>query len=111
ANNPRDALNRLETMALMSKVELPLFALRSQVSSAIDVVVQMSRHIGSRRLVTQISEVDPLGDDGKYRLRDIFTMAAPGKDGKDMQLTWTGERSAMAGRLRPAEQELVTPLV
>ncbi len=46
ANNPADALNRLETMALMSKVELPLHALRAQVSSAIDVVVQMSRHIG-----------------------------------------------------------------
>ena len=45
ANNPADALNRLETMALMSKVELPLHALRAQVSSALDLVVQMSRHI------------------------------------------------------------------
>ncbi len=132
ANNPRDALNRLETMALMSKVELPLHALRSQVSSAIDVVVQMSRHIGSRRLVTQISEVDPLGDDGRYRLRDIYTLSTgpsgdPGatsggtsgatsgggdeKDVKEVQLKWTGERSAMAGRLRPSEQALLTPLV
>ncbi len=118
ANNPQDALNRLETMALMSKVELPLYALRAQVSSAIDIVVQMSRFIGGRRLVTQITEVDPLGDDGHYRLRDIFRLAprpdAPGQSealkDKTLQLTWTGERSAMSGRLRPDAQTLVTDL-
>jgi pilus assembly protein CpaF len=118
ANNPQDALNRLETMALMSKVELPLYALRAQVSSAIDIVVQMSRFIGGRRLVTQITEVDPLGEDGHYRLRDIFRLALPSGDqdkgdavkGKTLELTWTGVRSAMAGRLRPDVQPLVTDL-
>lgn len=118
ANNPRDALNRLETMALMSKVELPLYALRAQVSSAIDIVVQMSRFIGGRRLVTQITEVDPLGEDGHYRFRDIFRLAPRAADDtkseaardKSLQLTWTGERSSMAGRLRPDEQALITDL-
>ncbi|MBI1337419.1 MAG: CpaF family protein [Phycisphaera sp.] len=116
ANNPRDALNRLETMALMSKVDLPLHALRSQVSSAIDVVVQMSRHIGSRRLVTQISEVEPMGEDGRYRLKDLFlldhdpTKSTEAGD-KVLQLTWTGERSTLAGRLRPRDEKLVTPAV
>ena len=118
ANNPRDALNRLETMALMSKVELPLYALRAQVSSAIDIVVQMSRFIGGRRLVTQITEVDPLADDGNYRFRDIFRLAPRAAEDekseavkdKTLQLTWTGERSSMAGRLRPDEQDLVTDL-
>lgn len=112
ANNPADALNRLETMALMSKVELPLHALRAQVSSAIDLVVQMSRHIGGRRLVTQITEIDPLGEDGKYRMRDLFTLQPrPGdKEGKDLQLTWTGERSAMTGHLRPEERALLNDL-
>jgi pilus assembly protein CpaF len=113
ANNPHDALNRLETMALMSKVDLPLHALRAQISSAVDVVVQMSRHVGARRLVTQITEIDPLGDDGQYRMRHVFTMQpAPGPAGeKAMQLTWTGERSAMTGRLRPEELLLVDDLV
>jgi pilus assembly protein CpaF len=112
ANNPFDALNRLETMALMSKVELPLHALRSQIASALDMVVQMSRQIGGRRLVTQITEIDPLDDHGHYVLRDIFTMArkAGEKDEKGMQLVWTGERSAMAGHLRPHEQADVTDL-
>jgi pilus assembly protein CpaF len=110
ANNPGDALNRLETLALMSKVELPLHALRAQVASAIDLVIQMSRHIGGRRCVTQITEIDALGDDGKYRLRDIFTMKMHQKENeeKEVQLTWTGERSSMAGNLRPSEERLVT---
>ena len=108
ANNPADALNRLETMALMSKVELPLHALRSQISSAIDLIVQMSRHIGGRRLVTQITEVQPIGDQTQYRVEDLFTMqpAETDQGTKGMQLTWTGTRSAMAGRLRPSEREL-----
>lgn len=121
ANNPSDALSRLETMALMSQVDLPLTALRAQVASAIDVVVQMSRQIGGRRLVTHITEIDPLGEDGKHRLRDIFTMQhvphahGPGhvvdkKADKRMQLTWTGVRSAMAGKLRPHDQRSVTRL-
>ncbi len=110
ANNPRDALNRLETMALMSKVELPLAALRAQVASAIDVIVQMTRHVGGRRLVTQVTEVDPLGEDGQYRLRELFAQrpGADEDDDKAMQLLWSGERSALAGRLRPAEVALVT---
>lgn len=99
ANNPSDALNRLETMALMSKVELPLMALRGQVASAIDLVVQMSRQIGGGRLVIQITEVGPVGDDGHYRLRDMFTLrpTAGHEQDKQMQLTWTGTRSSMAG--------------
>lgn len=121
ANNPSDALSRLETMALMSQVDLPLTALRAQVASAIDVVVQMSRQIGGRRLVTHITEIDALGDDGKYRLRDLFTLkpvaTIPGttssgggdkKSDKRLQLSWTGERSSLAGRLRPHEQRMVS---
>jgi pilus assembly protein CpaF len=108
ANNPADALNRLETLALMSKVELPLHALRAQVSSAIDLIVQMSRQIGGERQVTQITEIEPLGDDGRYRLRDIFTLVpVAGETGaKHMQLKWTDVRSAFAGHMRESEQQL-----
>jgi pilus assembly protein CpaF len=109
ANSAYDALNRLETMALMSKVDLPLHALRSQVSSALDLVVHMSRHVG-RRLVTQIAEIDSLGDDGRYRLRDIFVLKPLAADKKMMQLVWTGERSSLAGHLRPEEQAEITDL-
>jgi pilus assembly protein CpaF len=112
ANNPRDALSRLETMALMSKVELPLHALRAQVASAIDVVVQMTRHLGGRRVVSAISEVEPLGDDGQYRLRDLFVLDRV-KEGEDLhahRLVWTGHRSNLAGRLRAEEERLMTGL-
>ncbi len=108
ANSPADALNRLETMALMSKVELPLQALRSQVSSAIDLVVQMNRQIGGRRLVTQISEVLPLDGQSSYRLRDIFTLKPVDEDGeKSMRLKWSGETSSQAGHLSPEQQARV----
>jgi pilus assembly protein CpaF len=57
ANSPRDALNRLETMVLMAGYELPLRAIRSHVSSALELVVQLDRlDDGSRRIV-EISEV------------------------------------------------------
>lgn len=112
ANNPSDALNRLETMALMSKVELPLYALRAQVSSAIDVIVQMNRFVGGHRLVSHITEVEPLSEDGHYRTRPIFVME-PGSDEKGektLQLKWTGRRSMFAGHLRPQEESLLSDL-
>jgi len=116
ANTPADALNRLETMAMMSEVDLPLSALRSQVSSAIDMVVQMSRQIGGRRLVTHISEVLPMGDHSYYQLRDIFTMQRSGEaeGGKATRLTWTGKPSILADRLSPEQRasasEAVRPI-
>jgi len=111
ANNPRDALNRLETMALMSDIELPLHALRAQVASAIDVIVQMNRFMGGRRLVSHIAEVDTLGDDGRYQIRELFAMAADRDDPDNhMQLTWTGERSSLAGQLKPEQMQYVTEL-
>jgi len=110
ANNPFDALNRLETMALMSQVELPLHALRSQIASAIDVIVQMSRMIGGRRLVTQISEVLPLGDADHYQLRDLFELRPDPDDqtGRAMRLMWTGQRSTVAGHLQADARDLLT---
>ena len=110
ANSCFDALNRLETMALMSEVELPLSALRSQVSSAIDVVVQLVRQVGGGRQVTQIAEVLPLGPDGHYALRDIFHRVPDTDDDgqKTMPLVPTGERSVMAGHLKAGPQPLLT---
>ena len=57
ANAPRDALNRLETMVLMAGYELPLRAIRSHVSSALDLIVQLDRLDDGSRRVVEISEV------------------------------------------------------
>ncbi|MHC4563773.1 MAG: CpaF family protein [Planctomycetota bacterium] len=74
ATMPTDALNRLETLAMMSPIELPLYALRAQIVSAIDVIVQVSRFNDGRRGLTYISEVLPLNTEGRYQVRDIFRL-------------------------------------
>jgi len=80
SNHPIDTLARLETLCMMSDVQMPLKALRVQISSAIDLVIQVSRfHDGSRR-VTHVSEVMPLTRDGDYEVRDLFRFRAVGKD-------------------------------
>ena len=113
ANNPHDALSRLETLALMSNVELPLHALRAQIGSAIDVIVQLNRQIGGRRIVTNITEIDGVDDDGHYQMRDLFALEPVSTGGRDkqMQLTWTGERSAMAAQLTGTERRQITEAV
>lgn len=71
ANTPRDMLSRLETMVLMAGMELPVRAIREQISSAIDVIVQQSRLRDGSRRITHITEV--LGMEGDVIvLQDIF---------------------------------------
>jgi pilus assembly protein CpaF len=66
-------------MALMSGIEMPLVALRSQVASAIDIVVQLGRfHDGSRRIL-EIAEVLGLDDAGRHDVRSIYAFAFTGK--------------------------------
>ncbi|MBI4860891.1 MAG: CpaF family protein [Candidatus Riflebacteria bacterium] len=92
ANTPEDALRRLETMALMSGVDMPLFALRSQIASAIDIVVQTSRFNDGSRKVTHIAEVLPLTKEGNYQLQYIFVFKPEGEDSQGKVLgkhVWT----------------------
>ncbi len=111
AETPRDAMNRLETLALMSEVELPLHALRSQAASALHLIVQMNRSVGGYRVVTQITEILGLDDRGNYDLRDIFRLApAPPGSERPMELKWTGAISQMAEILQPDIREMVTDL-
>ena len=73
ATYPRDTLTRLETMCLMSDVEMPLTAMRMQIASGINILVQVSRLADGRRKLTHITEV--LGFDastGAYLLQDLF---------------------------------------
>jgi len=96
ASTPLDGLNRLETLAMMSKVELPLYALRAQVASAIDLIVQVTRFPSGRRGLTVISEVLPLDEHGRYVVQDMFRFELlPGLAGKQGQgaLVWTGAKS------------------
>ncbi|MCK5689231.1 Flp pilus assembly complex ATPase component TadA, partial [Myxococcota bacterium] len=83
ANAPRDALARLETMVLMSGMELPVRAIRDQIASAIDIVVQQSRFPDGSRRITHISEITGMEGD-VISMQDIFIFAQEGysKDGK-----------------------------
>jgi len=83
ANTPRDMLSRLETMVLMAGMDLPVRAIREQISSAIDVIVQQSRLRDGSRKITHITEV--LGMEGDVIvLQDIFRFEQTGieKQGK-----------------------------
>ncbi len=79
ANSPKDAIARLETMVLMSGMELPVRAIREQIAGAVHLVVQQSRLQDGTRKVTQISEV--LGiEDGQVALKDVFVFKQTGVD-------------------------------
>ncbi|MGB2937024.1 MAG: ATPase, T2SS/T4P/T4SS family [Phycisphaerae bacterium] len=94
ADSPADALNRLETMALMSNVEIPLAAMRAQIASAIHVIVQMMRFADGSRRVVQISQVLALDDAGRYRVEDLFAIRLPKGESKlaKAELQWTGKK-------------------
>lgn len=78
ANSPRDTVSRLETMVLMSGMELPLKAIRDQVSSAIDLIVQQSRLRDGTRKITSITEV--VGMEGDVvSMQDIFVYETDGR--------------------------------
>ena len=83
ATHPRDTVNRLETMALMSDVELPLYALRAQVASAINFIVHTGRQRDGSRVVSHISEVIGFDAEVGYKIQDLFvrTYERPGADG------------------------------
>jgi pilus assembly protein CpaF len=72
ANSPLDTLSRIESLALLADIGLPLRAVRAQVASAIDIVVCTNRLRDGSRKLTAISEVLPLDEKGDYRVQDIF---------------------------------------
>ncbi len=79
ANTPRDALSRLETMVLMSGVELPSRAIREQIASAIQVIVQISRLKDGSRKIVRISEVSGMEGD-VIVMQDLFAYDQEGLD-------------------------------
>ena len=92
ANSPRDVLSRLETMVLMAGFDLPVRAIREQVASAVDLIVQTERLSDGSRRVVAITEVQ--GTEGDIvTLQDLFSYrpGPPGKEG-DGELAATGLR-------------------
>lgn len=79
ANSPRDMLSRLETMVLMSGMNLPIKAIRDQVASAIDIIIQQSRLMDGSRKITYITEVQGMEGD-VIILQDIFKFEQKGID-------------------------------
>jgi pilus assembly protein CpaF len=100
ANTPLDALIRLETLSLMSDVQIPVYVARAQVASAIHLIVEIARFSedGSRK-ITRIAEARGLDSGNQYRLVDLFVSRFHGKssDGRlRAELEPTGEKPTFA---------------
>ncbi|MGI5835241.1 MAG: CpaF family protein [Chloroflexota bacterium] len=107
ANSPRDMLARLETMVLMAGMDLPLRAIREQIASAIDLIVQQARmRDGSRRIVN-VTEVQGMEGD-VIVLQDIFVFEQMGEEGGKIlgHLRPTGIRPKFMTKLEEANLHL-----
>ena len=117
ADSPMDALNRLETMAMMSNVAMPLAALRAQVASAIHVIVQMMRFADGSRRVVEIAQVLPLDEHGQYQVEALFRLQLPRGERKldKAELVWTGRKICFADEVavqaEVAKMPSLAPLV
>ena len=79
ANSPRDVISRLETMVLMSGMELPSRAIREQIQSAVDIIIHESRMSDGSRKVTAITEVTGM-EGNQIVMQDIFAFVQTGVD-------------------------------
>ncbi|MEZ6056070.1 MAG: ATPase, T2SS/T4P/T4SS family [Planctomycetaceae bacterium] len=112
ANNPRDAMTRIETMVTMGGVELPLKAIRHQMASAVDLIIQASRLQGGPRKVTYMTEVLNMEQE-TIVTQDIFKYVVDGvdADGKAIgHFEATGVRPSFMSRLEAAGVRLPTNL-
>ena len=102
ANSPRDALARVETMAMMANLNLPEKAVRRQIASAIQLVVQISRFNDGTRRITHLSEITGMEED-IVSMQDVFVFEKQGvsPDGRVLgAFTATGIRPKFAERLK-----------
>ncbi|HEV3084830.1 MAG TPA: CpaF family protein [Gemmataceae bacterium] len=112
ANSPRDAQARLETMVMMAGMELPIKAMRQQISSAVDLIIQANRLQGGPRKVTGIVEVMNMEQD-IIIMQDIFKFKQLGLDQNGRahgQFESTGVRPSFMTRLESAGMKLPTNL-
>jgi pilus assembly protein CpaF len=103
ANSPSETLARLESLCLLSGVDLPLRAIRSQVAAALNVVIIAARLADGSRRVTHVSEVLPLDQRGDYRVQDIFVYTQTRRDTEHVE-----GYMAPTGNLPTFRERLVT---
>ncbi|HBE67433.1 MAG TPA: pilus assembly protein CpaF [Planctomycetaceae bacterium] len=104
ANNPRDGVARLETMVMMAGFELPIKAIRQQISSAVNLIIQANRLQGGPRRVTHITEVVGMEQETVV-MQDIYRFEQDGinEDGKAVgHFNCTGVRPSFMHRLESA---------
>jgi pilus assembly protein CpaF len=102
ANSPRDAVARMETMALMANLNLPEKAIRKQIASAVTLVIQVARFNDGMRRVTHITEITGMEDD-VVSMQDVFVFEKQGvaSDGRILgAFTATGIRPKFAEKLQ-----------
>jgi pilus assembly protein CpaF len=102
ANSPRDALARMETMAMMANLNLPERAIRKQIASAVSLVLQMARFSDGTRRLTQITEITGMESD-VVSMQDLFVFEKQGvsSDGRVVgAFSATGIRPKFAERLK-----------
>jgi pilus assembly protein CpaF len=112
ANAPRDAQARLETMIMMAGMELPMKAMRQQISSAVDLIIQANRLQGGPRKVTSITEVMGMEQD-MIIMQDVFRFKQLGIDQNGRaygQFEATGVRPSFVSRLEAAGIKLPSNL-
>lgn len=106
ANSPRDALSRLETMVLMSGVELGVKAIREQIGSALDLLIQIARHRDGTRSVFKIAEITGMEGD-VVTMQDIYSWRyGAGPEGRLGDILPTGIRPSFSGELQEMGFEL-----
>jgi len=102
ANSPRDAIARMETMAMMANLNLPEKAIRKQIASAITLVIQVARLADGTRRITHITELTGMEDD-VVSMQDVFVFEKQGvgEDGRTLgTFTATGIRPKFADKLK-----------
>jgi pilus assembly protein CpaF len=112
ANNPRDAIARLETMSLMAERNLPDKAIRAQIASAVSIIVQVARLSDGTRRVTHVSEVTGVADE-MVTMQDIFVFERMGigSNGRVLgRCRATGVRPMFADRLKASGIQLAPNL-
>jgi pilus assembly protein CpaF len=108
ANNPRDAVARMETMAMMANLNLPEKAIRKQIASAVTLVLQVSRFSDGSRRLTHITEITGMEDD-VVSMQDVFLFEKHGvsPDGRTLgTFTATGIRPKFAEKLKASGFDL-----
>ncbi len=112
ANTPRDMLSRLETMVLMSGMKLPVKAIRSQIASAVDLIVQQSRLQDGSRRITHITEVHGMEGD-VIIMQDVFRFDQTGLDSRGKvtgSFIYTGVKPKFVETLRKKGFEIPNSL-